>query len=186
MERLGRAFGRQREARSGEARRTEKADAGIVREGEAFERPADEVRVEIAVAVGVVKRGGGIGAGRQVEMEGHRPDARRQMAVAAVGVGGKPVGSDIDRQVDLALVAADIVDDDSERSRVRRWRAERQRQPGRRAGENLRFHPSIIAPTDGRRPRCTTLGCPATIALPSETGRRIGACLGGGVVQVQR
>src|SRR5579872_4688390 len=90
MERLARAFGRQREARRGEGRRTEEADMGIIREGEAFERPADEVRVEFTVAVGVVKGGGGIGARRQVEMEGHRPDPRRQMTVAAVGVGGKP------------------------------------------------------------------------------------------------
>src|SRR5215469_18276836 len=95
MERFGDAFGRQREARRGEARRTEEADMSVIREGEAFERPADEVGVEFAVAVCVVKAGGGIGAGRQVEMEGHRPDARRQMAVAAVGVGGKPVGGDI-------------------------------------------------------------------------------------------
>lgn len=145
MECLSRAFGRQRETRGGEARRTEETDMRIIREGEAFERPADEVRVEVAVAVGVVKRGDGIGAGRQVEMEGHRADARRQMAIAAVGMGGKSVGSDIDRQVDLALVAADIVDDDSERSRVRRRRAEHQRQPGHRAGENLRFHLPTIA-----------------------------------------
>lgn len=145
MERVGRAFGRQLEARGGEARRTEEADMGIIREGEAFERPAEEVLVEFAVAIGVVKGGGGISAGRQIEMEGHRSDPRRQLAVAALGLVGKPVGSNKDRQVDFALGVADIVDDECERGRVRRRHAERQRQTRRRAGDNLRFHPPIIA-----------------------------------------
>ena len=82
MECLGRAFGWQVEARGGEVRRTEESDMGIVRETEAFERPAEKVLVEFAVAVGVVKGGGSISAGRQVEMEDHRPDPRRQLAVA--------------------------------------------------------------------------------------------------------
>src|SRR5215472_17853512 len=117
MERLGRAFGRQLEARGCEARRTEEADMGFIREGETFKRPAEEVLVEFAVAVGVMKGGDGIGAGRQVEMESDRPDTCRQVAITALGPVGKPVGSDIDRQVDLALGAADIVDDECERGR---------------------------------------------------------------------